>query len=187
MPSRGWYVLAAVIFVGAMAGAVWFAIARAGGIEAGLQQVVVPGGADLNLRTPGTYTIFHERTSRVGGQLYTADDISGLRVTIRSAAAGREIPLRRPSGSSTYNLRGRSGTSVFAFDVDTPGIYRLTGAYGDGRQEPRTVLAVGTGFLADVVSILAISGGIALAGTAISMTMFIIVLLKRRKVRRGYA
>lgn len=187
MPGRGWYVLAAAIFLAGMIGSVWYAVTRVVGMESGLIQIVVPGTADLELKQRGTYTIFHERTSQVDGRLYTANDIAGLRVAVRSVASGQDIALRRPAASSTYTFSGRSGASAFAFTVDVPGTYRVTAAYDDGRPQPQTVLAVGTGLFSGLFTTIAVSGAIALVGTAVAMIMFIVVLLKRRKALRGYA
>jgi len=181
MPSRGWYVVAAVILIAAVAGAVSLAVSRIGNVGAGLVQVVVPGGADLDLKQPGSYTIFHERTSTVDGRIYTAPGVSGLRVTVRSLTTGREIAVRRPGGTSRYDFGGRSGTSVLAFDIDAPGMYRLDAAYEGGRQQPQTVLAVGTGFVSGLLTTIALSLGIAFGGIAIALLIFIVVLLKRRR------
>lgn len=99
----------------------------------------------------------------------------------------RDIPLRRPTASSTYNFAGRSGASAFVFDVDAPGTYRLTAGYDDGRPQPETVLAVGTGFISGLFSTIALSGGIALAGTGLAMAIFIVVLLRRRRALQSAA
>ncbi|MCW5748324.1 MAG: hypothetical protein KIT36_19205 [Alphaproteobacteria bacterium] len=181
MPSRGWYVVAAVVLVAAVVAAVWLAVARVGGMQGGLTQIVVPGSADLELTRPGTYTIFHERTSQVDGRIFSSSDISGLRVAVRSVANGRAIAVRRPTGSTSYNFSGRSGQSVLAFDIDAPGTYRLTAGYDDGRTRPQAVLAVGTGFVSGLLATIALSFGIALAGVAVAMVIFIVVLLKRRR------
>lgn len=187
MPSRAWYVVAAAVFFGAIIAAVWLAVARIGGMGEGLVQVVVPGAADLTLNAPGTYTIFHERNSQVGGRIYASDTISGLRVTVRSAASGQDIAVRRPSATSRYNFGGRSGFSAFAFDVDAPGTYRLSAAYDDGRQQPQTVLAVGTGFVGNLLSTIGLVLALAFAGTGAGLAILIVVLLKRRRALRGMA
>ncbi|HKU94580.1 MAG TPA: hypothetical protein VJR58_04860 [Vineibacter sp.] len=181
MPSRGWYVVAAVVLIAAVAGAVWIVASRIGDVGAGLVQVVVPGGADLDLKQPGSYTIFHERTSTVGGRIYTAPSVSGLRVTVKSAATGRDVTVRQPAGSSRYDFGGRSGTSVLAFNIDAPGRYRLDAAYEDGRQQPQTVLAVGTGFVSGLLTTIALALGVAFGGIAVALAIFIVVLLKRRR------
>ncbi|HJQ60939.1 MAG TPA: hypothetical protein VJ890_28805 [Vineibacter sp.] len=185
MPSRAWYVLAVAIVIGALVAAVWLAVARVGTVGAGLTQIVVPGGADLQLVARGTYTIFHERTSQVDGRLYSGGDVAGLRVAVWSSGAGRNVTLRPAAARSTYNIGGRSGVSLLVFEVDAPGLYRLTAAYDDGRTQPQVVLAVGTGLFSGVLAIIALSGGIALAGTAVALLIFIVVLLRRRRALRG--
>lgn len=181
MPGRTWYVVAALVVVGAVAAAVWLAVSRLGGIADGLVQVVVPGSADLALDKPGTYTIFHERVSQAGGRLYTAESISGLRVTVRSGTTGGDVALRRPATASRYDFGGRSGISAFAFDIDAPGTYRLTAAYDDGRQQPRTVLAVGTGFVGGLLSTIGLVLAVAFGGIAAGVAIAVVVLLKRRQ------
>ncbi len=91
MTSRAWYFVAALIGIAGIAGAVLVLIARLGGMTEGLTQIVVPGGADLDLKQAGTYTIYHESTSTVGGRVYQSNGISGLRVVVRSADSGQPI------------------------------------------------------------------------------------------------
>ena len=146
---------------------------------AALAQIVVPGGADLELKEAGTYTIFHEYTSQIEGRVFTPMDISGLRVTVRSVADGKEVYLRQPSGRQTYNIGGRSGRSVLAFNIDTPGTYRLAGAYGDGRQQPQAVLAVSGNFVGGLLTTIATALGVAFGG--IVVVVAIVVLARRRR------
>jgi hypothetical protein len=181
MTSRGWYVVAALIGVAGIAGAVWVVIAHLGTMTAGLTQIVVPGGADLDLKQAGTYTIYHERTSTVGGRIYQSSGISGLRVTVKAADSGRQIAVRRPAGTSQYNFGGRSGFSALVFDIETPGLYRLEAAYDDGRQEPQTVLAVGTGFVGGLLTTIFLAIGLVFAGLAAAIAIVVVVLLRRRR------
>lgn len=185
MPGRVWYVVAVAVLVASIAGAVWIAVAHVGGITAGLTQIVVPGAATLDLRTPGAYTIFHERTSQVDGRVYESTGVSGLRIAVRSLATGEAVPTRPPGGSSTYNFGGRSGRSVLVFDVRAPGAYEVAAAYDDGRREPRTVLAVGSGFLGTLFATIALSLGVAFAGIAVALLITIVTLLRRRRVLRA--
>jgi hypothetical protein len=181
MPSRGWYVVAAVIFFGAVAGAVSILMSGIGGIGTALVQVVVPGSADLELKEAGSYTIFHEHTSQVGGRIFTPVDISGLRVTIRAVADNRQVDVRSPSGRQTYDIGGRSGRSVLAFDIDKPGTYRLTAAYDDGRQQPQAVLAVSGTFVGDLLMTIFMALGVAFAGLVGALVIAIVVLIRRRR------
>ncbi len=183
MTSRGWYVVAALIGIAGIAGAVWVVITHLGSVTAGLTQIVVPGGADLDLKQAGTYTIYHERTSTVAGRIYQSSGISGLRVTVKSADSGQQIAVRRPAGTSQYNFGGRSGFSALVFDVDTPGLYRLEAAYDDGRRQPQTVLAVGTGFVGGLLTTIFLAIGLVFAGLAIAVAIVVVVLLRRRRAR----
>ena len=187
MPSRAWYVLAAVIVFGAIAGAAAIVLSGIGGVGTGLVQVIVPGGAELDLKEAGTYTIFHEHTSQVDGRVFTPVDISGMRVTVRSVADGKEIAVRPPSGRQTYNVGGRSGRSVLAFSIDTPGRYRLAGAYDDGRQQPQAVLAVSGTFVGELLTTIFMALGIAFTGIAAGIVIAIVVLVRRRRARRAGA
>ncbi|TXL71529.1 hypothetical protein FHP25_29565 [Vineibacter terrae] len=180
MPSRGWYVVSVMVLVAAIAGAIWLTMARVGDMGVALVQVVVPGSATLDLKQPGTYTVYHERTSTVEGRVYTSPSISGLRVSVR-AADGREIAVKRPGGTSNYDFNGRSGISVLAFDIAAPGTYRFDAAYDDGRQGPQTVLAVGTGFVGGLLVTIALALGVCFAGIAAALAIFLVVLLKRRR------
>jgi hypothetical protein len=181
MPSRAWYIVAAIIGVGAIAAAGWLLVVRLGSIGAGLVQILVPGSADLELKTAGTYTIFHERTSQLDGRIYTSTDVSGLRVTVRDVAGGRELAMRRPAGSSTYDFGGRSGVAILAFTVETPGTHRLVAAYEDGRSRPQAVLAVGAGFIGGLVTTILLSVGLVMLGLAVAVLIVIVVVLKRRR------
>ena len=113
-PGRWLYGLAAVIFV---AGWALFAVVlwkSLSGIGEGLQQVVVPGTAELNLPKPGKYTIFHEYKSVVSNRIYSmSQDISGLECSLRFKATGAPIKLSTSLTNSTYSVGGRSGASLY--------------------------------------------------------------------------
>jgi hypothetical protein len=187
MTSRAWYFVAALIGIGGIVGAVVVLIAHLGSMTAGLTQIVVPGGADLDLKQAGTYTIYHERTSTVGGRVYQSNGISGLRVAVKSAGTGQPITLRRPTGTSQYNVNGRSGFSALVFDISTPGKYRLDAAYDDGRQQPQTVLAVGTGFVGGLLTTIFLAIGLFFAGLAAAIALAVVVRLRRRRLFAAHA
>jgi hypothetical protein len=93
-------------------------------MEKGLTQFVVPGEIELSLDKPGTYTIFLEEKSSIGGRVYSTprDAISDLQVTVYSGT-GQSQQLRSTRLSTSYELQGRSGTAVLEFDVKEPGQY----------------------------------------------------------------
>lgn len=179
-PSRAWYALAgAIVVLGAVAAGV-FLVKRIGNLGDNLTQVVVPGEATLTLAQPGNYTIFHERESVVDGRVYSSTSLSGLRVTLRNAA-GERVPLSGPVASTRYNFGGRSGVGIFEFRIAAPGRYRLTAAYDGGRTEPRTVLSVGSGFVASLLGTIFGGLGFAFGGVILGVAIAVPVFVKRRK------
>lgn len=187
-PSHWYYALAGVVFV---AGWVLFAlllIKSLSGLGAKLQQVVVPGEADITLRERGEYRIFYEYQSVVGNRVYsTEENLSGLKCDLVSKATNSKIALSPSSVNSTYELDGRSGKAVFQFSIDQPGVYQLSAGYPKGQQGPEIVLAVGKDFTARLL--LTIFGGIALvfASFAIAVAIALIAFLKRSKKKERMA
>ncbi len=184
-PSRWWYLGAVAIALAGFAGSVTLIGLRSVAMVDELIQVVVPGEAELTLREPGTYMIFHEQRYVVGDRLYVSDNIFGLRVAVQSATTGKEIPIAPTATSETYEMGGRSGVSAFAFDIPEPGRYRLVAAYEDGRAEPLAVLAVGHDFIAR--SNTTILGSLAIMFTciAVAIVMVVVVLRRRSAARAG--
>jgi len=178
-PSRWWYLLAAAIVLAGFAGMAAFMLPRIQAMADALIQVVVPGEAEMTLDKPGTYTIFHEQRSVVGDRLYVSDNISGLRVTVKSAATGKEVPVGPTALSETYTLGSRSGESVFAVDITEPGDYRLAAAYGDGRSQPQAVLAIGHNFLGGLM--MTIFGSLAIVFACIGAATVIVIAVWRKR------
>lgn len=184
VPSRWWYLLAMAIALVGVAGMIAFMLPRLLGMADALIQVVVPGDVELSLDEPGTYTIFHERHSVVGDRLYVSENISGLRVLVTALSAGKEIPILPTAASQTYSIGGRSGTSAFAFEISEPGRYRLVAAYEDGSTQPKVVLAIGQGFLRDLL--LTVLGSLAILFTCMAAAVFVAVMVsQKRKAARA--
>jgi hypothetical protein len=144
-----------------------------------LIQVVVPGEAEMTLDKPGTYTIFHEERSVVGDRVYVSDNISGLRVTVRSAATGEALAVAPTTLAETYSFGGRSGKSILSFDISQPGVYRLAAAYEDGGSQPQAALAIGHGFLADLLTTIFVSLGMVFGCIAVAVVIVVLVWRKR--------
>jgi hypothetical protein len=181
-PGRGWYILACALVFAALAAMGIFIFARISGIGASLTRVVVPGQAELRLDKTGDYTIFHEYRSVVDGRVYYAVSLSGLRVTV-TAPDGSALALTSPRATSRYNVSGRSGVSVFAFNVAAPGTYRLTAFYEDGRSEPRTVLAVGSGFVGSILLTVLGAFLIMIVGVGAGVALGVTVYRRRQRAR----
>lgn len=178
-PSRWWYVVAAVVVFAGFAGMADFLLPRLTKLTDALIQVVAPGETKLSLKEPGTYTVFHEERSVVDGRLYQSQTISGLRVTVQSAATGQEIPVLPAAFNETYSLGSRSGASAFTFEIAEPGSYRLVAAYDDGRSEPRVALAIGHNFLSSLM--LTILGSLAIVFGAIALAIIIVIVVWQRR------
>ena len=181
-PGCAWYFLALLILVLGGAAAGILVLTQLPRLGEKLPQLVVPGETTLNLTEPGTYMIYHERESVVDGRVYSAENISGLRVTLRDAR-GAQVPLSAPGMSSTYNFSGRSGVAVYKFEIAQPGAYRLAAAYDGGRTQPRAVLAVGLGFVSGLLTIIFGALALAFGGAVIAVIVAVVVFVKRHKAK----
>jgi hypothetical protein len=180
-PSRGWYVLALAVFIATLAGA-GPPLMRLLFVELDDDQFVrvsAPGRVELSLGQVGTYTIFHEGPpSVVDGRLDVLENITGLRVTVRSRA-GDPVPVYATRGKLSYSSEGRSGASVFDFTVQRPGIYDLVATYDDGGEQRKAVLAIAHEFSKNLWTAVGLMFG-AFGGMGIAVAIAIGVFLKRR-------
>jgi hypothetical protein len=184
MRSPLWFVVAGIVALAGIAGAVLHLLPRIAGLEARMIQVVMPGSATLRLAEPGSYTIYHEAKSVVDGRYYASTSADGLSLRLESAA-GRRIALNKPGSTSSYSLSSRSGTSIFDFTIDTAGDYRLTGTLPGGRTEPRIVLAVGQGFVGEIFAMVGTTLAILFAALGIAGAIVAVVLINRRKTGKA--
>jgi hypothetical protein len=177
MPSRGWYIVAAVLFLLCAVGApvlfVAFLLTTGGG-----QQFQVPGATTLEVTKPGTYVIWYDHSTFFEGRSYSFGEAlpNGLRVRIRNRNTGAQILMARGLGASeTSGSEKRS--SVGEFEAPNPGAYEIevTGSF-----EPR-VFSVRRSLMARMF--LGILGliGLELLGWVGAPLIVIIVFLKRRK------
>jgi hypothetical protein len=132
----------------------WMAYSALSDIGGDLVQMAAPGTAELDLEKAGEYTIFYEDVSVVEGRFYSTGEAvpPGLVIELLDLSTGEKVDLSPPFGSSTYTFAGRSGRSIAAFEIDHPGVYRMTASYPPGREGPQVVLAVGTGLFGGIAS-----------------------------------
>jgi hypothetical protein len=184
-PSRWYYGLAAIIFVGGWVLFGVFLWRNLSGIADQLQQVVVPGKVQLNLPSPGNYTIYHEYESVVGSRIYSSGQtLFGLEVTLSSVATGDEVALSRTNVDSTYSMGGRSGKAVFDFTIDRPGAYELAAHYPEGEEGPEVVLAVGQGFTGRILVTVFGALGIVFGSMALAVAIAVITAVKRHNAAK---
>lgn len=184
-PSRWYYALAGAVFI---AGWVLFAIIlfkNLSGMGAKLQQVVVPGTGAVTLREPGNYTIYYEYHSVVGNKVYsTEENLSGLACTLVSRATNSKVPLSPTSSSSSYELGGRSGKSIFDFKIQQPGVYDLSAGYFEGHEGPEVVLAVGRGFTLGTLGTVFGSLAAVFGCMALAVAIAVVTLVKRSNAKK---
>jgi len=179
--SRLGYLAAFLVLFLGVGGAIFFLSSRLGGMEDALKRAVVPGESVIALDQPGTYTIFHETNGTVDGVVYTAPDISGLKVAVQSADTGEAVPLNRTIANTTYEFGGSSGVGLFEFAVDKPGDYRLSAAYDDGRAEPRTILSLSSGFVGNLVVAILVTIGLVFGSIALAVALGVTTFVRRRR------
>ena len=184
MRSKAGYWLAPIPLVLGLAIAGWLVWNEIAALQNALTRLVVPGSTVLTLDEPGTYTIYHEADSAVDGKLYSAPNIAGLSVKVAAEANGEQIAVVVPGFSSSYSIGGHSGKSVLAFDIATPGRYRLSAQYASGSSGVQTVLAISRGFVGRLIG--TIFGAIAsvFAGFLAGLVLVLTTYFGRRKVLR---
>jgi len=184
-PSRWFYALAALVFIGGWVGLGVILFMRLRGTERRLQQVVVPGRAEITLPDVGNYTVFYEYKSVVGSKIYsTAPELSGLECTVISKATGAKVPLSVAAMTSSYEFGSRAGTSVFDFNIHDPGAYELSAAYSEGHAGPEVVLAVGHDFLASLLITVFGSLAIVFGSMIVSTLIAIVTAVKRSNAKK---
>lgn len=147
-------------------------------MTAGLEQIVVPGERSLTLE-PGYHMVFLEPRSVVDGQAYVTEDVSGLTVHV-VGADGTPVPVTTPNGTATYSLNGRQGYAINGFQIDRTGAYIVSADYGEG-EGPRTVIAVGQGFLGGLMSTAFGSLAAVFIGGLVALGVVAWVLIRRRR------
>jgi len=183
MRSPLWFVLAGVIAVAGFVAGGFHVASGLGGIESRLMQVVMPGGVALNLKEPGTYTIYYEHKSVVDGRVHVGAGMGGLRLSMRGP--GGDVQLVPNSAGATYTFGSREGRSIYSFTATAPGEYRITGTLPDGRAEPTVVLAIETGLIGGMARMIGGAIGMAFGGLAIAGILVFVTLWQRQKAKRA--
>ncbi|HEY6386206.1 MAG TPA: hypothetical protein VIX91_11030 [Candidatus Acidoferrum sp.] len=184
-PSPWYYLLAVPFFV---VGAGFFVYTLLHGflhLTDSLAQVVVPGEAELTLKQGQPYTIFFEQQSVVNGKIFsTNESLNGLQCKVTALSNEQDIPMSRPSMSTTYNLGGRSGRSILGFHVPADGQYKFACGYSEDAHGPEAVLAVGAGVGEKIFSMVVRSLGAIFGGVGSAVIVFLIVLALRERAKQ---
>lgn len=186
LPSRLYYVLAAVV---AVLGVVGFAYFLVHGIQAAgrdLQRFQVPGSRVFELPQAKSYTVYHEYQSFLDGKAYVnPKGMPGLTLTVKSNATGREFPAQAAALNSHYEFGAYKGQSLFQFRISEPGSYTLTADYGKSASGPVTVLSLSSGFGMTLTLYILGAVGIMIVSLMSALLLFLITWLRRRRVIRA--
>jgi hypothetical protein len=184
-PGRWVYALAGLIFVSGWVGFAAILFTNLSGIGKKLQQVVVPGKSAITLHEAGSYTIFHEYRSVVGGKVYSTEkELPGLECELVSKSTGARVPLTPATTNGTYEMGGRAGVSIFDFSIHDPGEYELSATYSAGQQGPEAVLAVGQDFTLGIITTVFGSLAVVFGCILISIALAITALIMRSNAKK---
>jgi hypothetical protein len=176
-------VLAAIALLAGLGLGGWLVWSGVAELQNALTRIVVPGATVLTLDKPGTYTIYHESESVVGGKLYSAPEIGGLQVVVTDMN-GQPVAVTEPGITSSYTIGGHSGKSLLAFTITAPGRYRLTAAYAGGQTGPQTVLAVSGGFFGRLLGTVFGAVGSVFFGFGVALALALTTYFRRRRLQR---
>ena len=180
MPGRKWYWVAGAVGVTCIAAFVVYLFNGISGMSDGLDQMLAPGKAEFVFAEPGAYTVFHEHESVFEERYYSSPGIvSGLEVRVVSSVGGGALAVHAPGSNSSYELAGRSGTSIFEFEIVEPGPYRVTAAYADGRASPEVVLAISHDFMSKLLTTIFGAFAIIFVGLGGAGVITVVTYLKR--------
>ncbi len=150
-----------------------------------LTQIVVPGRAELGLQSGQTYTVFLERQSSVNGKIYsTTQPVEGLECRVTALSNGAGIAINRPSGTSSYEVNGRSGRSFLTFSIKQDGKYAFACDYGGNGKGPELVVAVGSGVDEAIIRTIASSLVAMFGGGGLGVLAILAVVIKRERDKK---
>lgn len=183
-PGIVWYVIAGLINVICI---VLFVLFLVGAIKCAtdsiITRVTAPGTASIEIDKAGKYTIYFEHDSVLDGKVYHTSDISDILFTLTSKSTGEQIDLNSSLANTSYSINGRSGQSIFDFDVSEPGEYILETIYDTGTGE-NAVLAVGRPFVYQMVMQIFLSIGSLFCAIIVPVVIFVITIIKRSNNKR---
>ncbi len=154
-------------------------------LSASLIRVAVPAETEIALPVADDYIVFHEYRGEFNGDRYSVKPgVDDMDCSMESADTGERVTLRKPGGSYSYTIMGRSGVSVLEFTANSPGIYRFSCFYKDGSDGPFTVFTIGQGFFGELINII-LGSLVIVAGSLVASTLlFVFVYEKRRRALR---
>jgi hypothetical protein len=182
LPSAWYCLLAIPFFIGGISIFIYALIHGISHVTDSLVQVVVPGESPLELKQTKSYVVFLERQSVVNGKIYsTEESVNGLECNLVPVAGVQKIEMRPARVSTSYDVGGRSGRSIFEFHVPEDGTYKFACGYNRAQGGPEVVLAVGSGVGERLARTVIISLAGMFGGIASSVAVIIIVFILRAR------
>jgi len=186
-PSAGWIWVGVLLIVAGVVGAIAFVVVglvNASRAVDRFARFVVPDEVPqrLDVKNPGTYTIYYESHSEVHGEVVDGPDQVplGLRITVTDSN-GENLEVRRSTNDFSFSFGGRTGQAVREVTFPTSGVYVIDASARD----ERFVLAVGKGsVIGRLLPYFLIAGLVALVGIVAGVLLIIIVGVKRSRRRR---
>jgi hypothetical protein len=172
-PGRIWYLVPLAVFLGGVAWLVFGLFSVSGQVDS-FPRVPLPAGGAVTLNHSGGYVIYYEGPGANSGQ------IPSFNVRIVPAAAPAEVgSLKSYSGSVTYTFGSRQGRAVLTFQVAHAGRFLVEPSGAPSGSD----LAFGSSIVGGIVGIVLGSIALILVGIAGAIVLFVIRLVKTRRVR----
>ena len=176
-PGRVWYLLALALVV---AGVVWLIVGVSSVVSSvnNLQRVPAPGRGTVNLTHSGGYTVYYE------GPGAQSSNIPPLHVNVTPVTPGAAVSGLTQYGSTlTYHIGSHSGRAVLTLHVTKPGHFTVTVV---GQRATGADLAIGGSIGTGVVATVGPSIPLIILGILAAILLFVIRLVRKRSMRRGY-
>jgi len=182
-PDRRDLGLAALVVTAGILVFGWTIYSGISGMGDDLVRTTAPGTTDLDLQEAGEHTIFIESMSFEGGRFRSSGRAvpPGLEIEVVDLSSGEEVEVHPPRGRFSYRINSLSGSSIAAFTIDHPGIYRMNSRYSPGSEGPEVALAVGSGFTEKLIYAIFVSLA-ALFGSIILAAAILISASRRREM-----
>jgi hypothetical protein len=182
-PSTRWYRLSWVLVVaGFLAAAAWWAYSTSRVYDAVEEFVrTAPFGGPVVLAEPGTHTIWIEGDCLSCHDNEPEEYREAATVSVTDAAGG---PVRlRAAPARVFNTARREGRSLWLFDADEPGAYRIaldfdTSGDWDNRPPANIAIGRGTGLPVGIVRPMTLFAG---GGVGLGAAIAVVVGVRRRR------
>jgi hypothetical protein len=161
-----------------------------------LDQIEVPGSAELNLDHRGVYAVYYEYRSIVNGKDYDSEQSPPqLMCTLHHRGSGEPVSLV-PDHVSThrYNNGSRAGVLLYSTTIPVAGLYELNCGYPDGSQSPVVVLSIGQNIYREIALVVwkAVQSSIGKGGVLLGLTVLAAVsgagtvwVINRREISKS--